>query len=693
MSFLAAERLIWLWVALPVIGFYILKARLRKRRVSTLLFWDQIFEEKRQRSLWQNLRHWLSLLLQLIFIALLVMALTDPISRLQQQSGQELILVIDNSASMQVVDAESGKSRLDQAKEEAVKLAQGLRAGDSAAVMTAGSRTQVISGMTDFGPTVIEAVQAIKATDGPTNIDKAILAARRLSPDADRRRIVVLSDACGQKFDETDSSDGDEGAGAGETRPAGFVSTSADETSADSDVYWIQVGDDSDNVAMTLFQARRSTVDPLGYALLVEIRNYSDSESEGRLKLQLDKDLVDVIPYKLEPNGTFRRTIQATSQSGGILTGTLDSEDGLTVDNIARAVVPKRPTLPVTLVKKTDDDCYYLKSVLNSVPLLELTEVSLEEFNAKQAAETEGSQIAQGLTVFNAVVPTRMPGGPVLFVGPESNGPVVKRDDVEVPAWEIGNELESALVAKQADESPLLMHVKMQNVLVMGARDIRVAENWHAATSLLETAEAASVLVSVERESGRVLILSSDLDSSDLPLRIAFPVMVTNAVNWFLRQSNEIHPAIHTGEMATIAWDQSEIDDGQELTLVRPDGQHAPVAIKNSQVITDAFEATGIYCLTEAEIEEPPAPISALPTELQDFFQPESVYSNHSTQSQLMAVNLCSAEESDLRLPEIPDQSDREIPASGWPPWLWAVLIASCFIVVEWGLFHRRVVA
>lgn len=692
MSFLAAERLIWLWVALPVIGFYILKAKLRKRRVSTLLFWDQIFEEKRQRSLWQNLRHWLSLLLQLIFIALLVLALTDPISRLQQQSGQELILVIDNSASMQTVDPESGKSRLALAKEEAIKLAQGLRAGDSAAVMTAGSHVQVISGMTDFGPTVTEAVQTIKVTDGPTNIDQAIQAARRLSPDAERRRIVVLSDACGQTFNSQDGGNNQVESGADDIQSAGFVGSATNGDSGDQDIYWIQVGKDSNNVAITLFQARRSTVDPLGYALLVEIRNYSDSEAEGRLKLQLDEDLVDVIPYKLESDETFRRTIQATSQSGGILTGSLNSEDGLAVDNMARAVVPKRPTLPVTLVKQVDDDCYYLKSVLNSVPLLELTEMNLEEFNAEQPAATEAAP-ATGLTVFAAVVPDEIPNGPVLFVGPKSNGPVVKLDNAEAPAWEVGSELESALIAKQADESPLLRHVKMQNVLVMGARDIRVVDNWQPTTSLLETAEAASVLVSVERERGRILILSSELDSSDLPLRIAFPVMMTNAVNWFLRQSNEIHPAIHTGEETTIAWDQSEIEDGQELALVRPDGRQNPVAVKNSHIMTDALEATGIYCLTAAEIEEPPELISELPADLQETFQPESIYSAHSQQSQLIAVNLCSSEESDLRLPALPDQSDREIPASGWPPWLWAVLIASCFIVVEWGLFHRRVVA
>ena len=36
--------------------FYILKIRLRQAPVSTTIFWQQIFDEKRPRSLWQQLR-------------------------------------------------------------------------------------------------------------------------------------------------------------------------------------------------------------------------------------------------------------------------------------------------------------------------------------------------------------------------------------------------------------------------------------------------------------------------------------------------------------------------------------------------------------------------------------------------------------------------------------------------------------
>ena len=57
--------LAWAALAMPIVIFYILKVRLRRVPVSTTLFWQQIFEEKQPRSLWERLRHLLSLLVQL----------------------------------------------------------------------------------------------------------------------------------------------------------------------------------------------------------------------------------------------------------------------------------------------------------------------------------------------------------------------------------------------------------------------------------------------------------------------------------------------------------------------------------------------------------------------------------------------------------------------------------------------------
>ncbi|MHC5544916.1 BatA domain-containing protein, partial [Singulisphaera rosea] len=115
-------------LAIPIVIFYILKIRLRRVPVSTLIFWRQIFEEKKPRSIWQRLRHLISLLLQLAFLALLVFALADPIFRWQQARARRMVLIVDNSASMNATDV--SPSRLDAAKAEGTRVIDGMRLGD-----------------------------------------------------------------------------------------------------------------------------------------------------------------------------------------------------------------------------------------------------------------------------------------------------------------------------------------------------------------------------------------------------------------------------------------------------------------------------------------------------------------------------------------------------------------------------------
>jgi len=122
-------------VAVPIIIFYILKIRLRRVPVSTLLCWQQIFEEKKPRSLWQRLRHLISLLMQLACLLLLVFALADPIFRWQQAKARRIVLVVDNSASMNARDVLP--SRLAAAKAEGRRLIDGLRLGDELAIIAA----------------------------------------------------------------------------------------------------------------------------------------------------------------------------------------------------------------------------------------------------------------------------------------------------------------------------------------------------------------------------------------------------------------------------------------------------------------------------------------------------------------------------------------------------------------------------
>ena len=184
----------WAAIALPIVLLYVLKVRLRRQQVSTFLFWDQVFQEKKPRSWWQQLRHLLSLLLQIALLALLVFALIDPLWQWQKAQRRKVLLVIDNSASMAAEDG--GQTRLKKAKETAAALVRSLRVGDEMAILAAGGKPEVSIGLTDHARSLLDAVDNIQQTDAPSALADTVLAAKRLLVGDTRSSIYVLTDGC-----------------------------------------------------------------------------------------------------------------------------------------------------------------------------------------------------------------------------------------------------------------------------------------------------------------------------------------------------------------------------------------------------------------------------------------------------------------------------------------------------------------
>src|SRR4029079_15942634 len=97
MSFLAPWAWFFALLAAPIIVFYILKIRLRRIPVATTIFWQQVFDEKLPRSLWQKLRHLLSLLVQLLFLFSLILALSQPMLPWEVADARRLAAMLEHA--------------------------------------------------------------------------------------------------------------------------------------------------------------------------------------------------------------------------------------------------------------------------------------------------------------------------------------------------------------------------------------------------------------------------------------------------------------------------------------------------------------------------------------------------------------------------------------------------------------------
>jgi hypothetical protein len=519
------SALLWAGLAFAIAVFYLLKVRLRRLPVSTNLFWQQVFEEKRHRALWRRLRHLVSLLVQWLMLALLILALADPYFPAAEQAPR-LVCIVDNSASMNATDI--APTRLAAAREKCRQVLHGLRYGAEAALVTAGTEPQVVCGFTAQRRTLLQALEGVQGTDGPTRVAEAVAQARRLLAGSASGHIAVFTDGC---FAE------------------------AKQLAESADVHLLAVGTPVGNVGISQLQVRRSLTDPAAYEVLIEVANCSDEPIECQLRLDRDNDIVDVWPLKLAARGEWRQIQQYVSVEGGRLSAHLDRPDALALDNQAWAVLPARKAWSVVLFtgSKGIGDLYVEKVLEANMLVQAPVAIQLVAGNAAPPAAPAGH-----LLVLHQTVPTQLPSGPLLVIDPQHS----------CDLWQLGDRLADPIVIQQEKDSLLLTNVRLEKQFLVGARKLTPR---HPRTRVLATTLSGDpVFCAIDRPEGRVVVLTANLDQAELPLRTVFPILASNALAWLGGASDDVREAVAAGSVVELTPPPAAA--GKEFYLWSPDG-------------------------------------------------------------------------------------------------------------------------
>ena len=643
MSLASPLALLWLAALIPVVVFYILKVRLRRVPVSTVLFWRQIYDEYQPRSIWERMRHWMSLLAQVVLILLLVGALTDPFFAWETRQLRRIVLIVDNSASMNATDV--APSRLAAAKEEALRVIRGMRFGDELAVVTAGGTPRVACGFSSHGRTLADALDDVVSTDNPTRVVAAVELAHRLlgeRQDEHRREIGVLTDSGFHRLREDEA--------------PGEPVRQEPPPSVETRLIVHRFGSSVGNVGITQFQVRRSLIDPLGYEILAEVTNASEEPIECRLEIDLNDEVVDVVPLKLTAGQRWNQSFEKASVDGGQLLAKLDRADALATDNRAWAVLPKREMIPVTLVSEGN---LFLQKVFESNPLIELTQITPP--GGKPLADgrellSKASASAAAITIFYRQVPGVLPKGAVLVIDPRES----------CDAWQVGDVLQNPVVHQQDKDSPLLRHVRLDNVVMPEARQLKFT-NDEGVKVMAQSVAGDPLLAMIERPAQKVLLLTVNLDEGDLPLRTAFPILMMNALNWCTENRGELRESLPTGSI-------TEIDvaamDRSPLALIAPDGRRSVLPTPSERFSLGPFDQCGVWRVVADDRDA---------TLLE------------------LACNLTDRSESDVRVLETDERTEISVVSASLfgnrPVWFWLIALAWLLMSVEWWAYQRRVIS
>ena len=142
MNFLAPGAF-FLGLLLPVIvAFYLLKLKRIEHEVPSTFLWRKMVRDVEANAPWQRLRPNLLMILQLLFLAALILALTRPFTWTEGAGGQAAIFILDTSASMSATDV--APSRIESAKQRAIQLVDDLPDSARVTVIEAGREARVL---------------------------------------------------------------------------------------------------------------------------------------------------------------------------------------------------------------------------------------------------------------------------------------------------------------------------------------------------------------------------------------------------------------------------------------------------------------------------------------------------------------------------------------------------------------------
>jgi len=654
----------------PLILLYFLKLRRREQSVSSTLLWKRAVQDLQVNAPFQRLRKNLLLLLQLLVLAAALLALGRPIVETEAARESSLIILIDRSGSMNA--REDRGTRLDEAKEQAVRLLRSVNrtgarwfslGGDRAAtrvmVIAFADRATVISPFTTNTSELVELVRAIEPTDAATNLDEALalaeayLAQTALDPTlapgaagADSR-LVLLTD--------------------------GNISDTADSRPRYGTLEHLRIGDTDDNVGITALRVERNYERPELVDVFIEVRNFGARSARSDVTLHVDDRLrsvgvADLAPGRLPaaepapdapptshqdaaPDGS-RATLSFdfTLDAPGIVKVALSRDDALTADNAAWAVVPPPRKLRVLLVTPQP---FFLERVLAGLPLESVRRVSPAEYDALPRAELE----IDGFSRFDVVVcdrhsPAELPAGNYLFIGavpPLEGLSTAGMAERLIPLW-------------WDEHHPVLRHVAFEYVYVAESLQLTLPPK----AEVLAEGPRGPLLARVSQDGRHCLVLAFAVENSTWWSKPSFPVFFYNALRYLgSAGAGTAADSLRPGAAVDVTLAAGAADGH----VVRPDGTRT--ALRPGTGGVASFAGTNRVGLYRVE------PGSAG----RDRF----------------AVNLLDAVESDIRPRELTTLGGRAV-VQGTPirtatpeVWRWFVGAALVLLMIEWIIYNRRV--
>jgi Aerotolerance regulator N-terminal len=488
-------------VAAVSIALYLLDRSRRRQVVSTLRFWvaaEQPSVVARRRRIQQP---W-SLVLQLVSMALLLLALAELRFGAPGPAGRDYVLILDTSAWMSAVlpsavlpsgtlpgTRNGSRTLMDIARQRALQYVRALPSTDRVMLVRADA---LATPATVFEPDHRKVEAAILASSpGSTalNLDQALAFARRLQSQTGRRPGEIALVSTGH-IAETDS---------------------ANATAVPRNLRFIAIADPIENTGLRKIGLRRSNDDPDLWEIYVSARNYGSRPRLVTLSInfgppnEATRMVAGSRTMRLAPGADGEQTFQLRTRAAGILGVTLSPPDAFPDDDKAALELPAQPSLAVTVYSDQPEP---LRPVLAANPRVSTVYKKPSEY----------TPAGPGLIILDRFLPPQRPETDSIWIDPPPGGsPVPVSRTVEQAAFLRWDTTHPTAAGLRANDFKL----EKTSVFGLAPDDVAIGE-----------VEAGPVIVARPGKP-KLVVFGFHPALSAMRYELATPLLFANLLRWF----------------------------------------------------------------------------------------------------------------------------------------------------------------
>ncbi|MBW2154297.1 MAG: BatA and WFA domain-containing protein [Deltaproteobacteria bacterium] len=600
--------------ALAVIPVLILIHTLKQKptpvEVTNLFLWQEVLREKSRHLTFQRLVKNLPLLLQILIVMLVSLAVAEPVWFYWTAKQGDIILVLDTSASMKT--KRSSGIRLDAAKTKALEVIDRSAESQKILIVEAASEPRLKTGFTADKTRARAIVQGLEASDAPGNLKQAVLLAASFIDPSSHDQIYLLTDGAGVDLSKI--------------------------TTIHPKIIPVIITGGKTNIGITKFEFRQEFFRNNSYEILLEVKNFGQTPKTFPIRLSVDRTVIFNSRVHLQPLEKKTLILPYSGLITGMAKALIDIDDDLPVDNAAYLSLNSAQDIWVLLVSRGN---YFLKKLLQAHPNFMVNTIrKIVPTLWKEQAMRHDIVIVDRMDF-----PATERGNFLLIDSFSPSIPISKTGRVELPD-----------IVDWNRNSPLMTSVNVSGLTIESASIVQAGAGLK---SVIESADTG-LMYAYEDEGIRAVFLGFDITRSDLPLKVAFPVMMSNIINWLnphKLQFSSLHARAGTPVSIYVS------PDTEYISVRPPRGKWERYRIKSNPFIYTNTRKVGIYTVLE------------------------------NNKRRRFTVNLLDESESTI-IASLPDTVS--VPADGlekmaakYPLWSVCILLACMVLMIEWHVWLK----